>query len=182
MSGGFMPGGFMSGNGSVTIRHATSADKEAVGDLAHRLLSDVDAPRFDPQGYAAVAGELLGSDSGFIAYLAVTDEEDEADGAEKVVGLITLAETCALFSGGHFGELQEFFIDPAYRSGGLGQRMLRFAVEEGKRRNWQRLQVNAPAPEKSQRSYDFYKKAGFEDIGPLMRYFLDKDGPDKDGA
>jgi hypothetical protein len=45
----------MSGNGSVTIRHATSADKEAVGDLAHRLLSDVDAPRFDPQGYAAAA-------------------------------------------------------------------------------------------------------------------------------
>jgi hypothetical protein len=38
------------------------------------------------------------------------------------------------------------------------------------------LRVNAPAPEKSQRSYDFYKKAGFEDIGPLLRYFLDKDG------
>jgi GNAT superfamily N-acetyltransferase len=171
----------MSGNASVTIRHATSADKDAVGHLAHRLLSDIDAPRFDPQGYAAIAGELLASDSGFIAYLAVTGEGDEGDGAEKVVGLITLAETCALFSGGHFGELQEFFIDPAYRSGGLGQRMLRFAVEEGKRRNWQRLQVNAPAPEKSQRSYDFYKKAGFEDIGPLMRYFLDKDGLDTAG-
>lgn len=168
----------MSENGPISIRHATSADKKAVGDLAHRLLLDVDAPRFDPDGYAAIAGELLGSDSGFIAYLAVTAAGDEngGNGQEKVVGLITLAETCALFSGGRFGELQEFFIDPAYRSGGLGQRMLRFAVDEGKRRKWQRLQVNAPSPEKSQRSYDFYKKAGFEDIGPLMRYFLEKDG------
>lgn len=160
----------MSGNGSVSIRHATAADKAAVGDLAHRLLTDIDAPRFDPEGYASVAAELLASDSGFIAYLAVTGGEQ--GGSEQVVGLITLAETCALFSGGRFGELQEFYIDPAHRSGGLGQRMLRFAVEEGKRRKWQRLQVNAPSPEKSQRSYDFYKKAGFEDIGPLMRYFL----------
>ena len=166
----------MSGNGSVSIRHATAADKEAVGDLAHRLLTDVDAPRFDPEGYASVAAELLDSDSGFIAYLAVTGaEEGVEEGGEKVVGLITLAETCALFSGGHFGELQEFYIDPDFRSGGLGQRMLSFAVEEGKRRKWQRLQVNAPSPEKSQRSYDFYKKAGFEDIGPLLRYFLDAD-------
>ncbi len=169
----------MSANGSISIRHATSADKEAVGDLAHRLLLDVDAPRFDPAGYASVAAELLDSDSGFIAYLAVTEIGNDV--GEKVVGLITLAETCALFSGGHFGELQEFYVDPDYRSGGLGRRMLQFAVEEGKRRKWQRLQVNAPSPGKSQRSYDFYKKAGFEDIGPLMRYFLDKDG-DKDGA
>lgn len=158
----------MSGNGSVSIRHATSADKDAVGDLAHRLLLDIDSPRFDPQGYAAVASELLDSDSGFIVYLAVSGDGN----GEKVVGMITLAETCALFSGGRFGELQEFYIDPDYRGGGLGQRMLGFAVKEGKRRQWQRLQVNAPSPEKSQRSYDFYKRAGFEDIGPLMRYFL----------
>ena len=160
----------MSENGSVSIRHATSADKDAVGELAHRLLLDIDSPRFDPQGYAAAASELLDSNSGFIAYLAVTGGGNGTD--EKVVGLITLAETCALFSGGRFGELQEFYIDPEYRSGGLGQRMLHFAVAEGKRRKWQRLQVNAPSPEKSQRSYDFYRKAGFEDIGPLMRYFL----------
>lgn len=159
----------MSGNGSVSIRHATPADKDAVGALAHRLLLAIDAPRFDPEGYAAIASDLLGSDSGFIAYLAVTGGDD---GGEKVVGLITLAETCALFSGGHFGELQEFYIDPDYRSGGLGQRMLHFAVEEAKRRRWTRLQVNAPSPEKSRRSYEFYRKAGFEDIGPLMRYFL----------
>lgn len=162
----------MASDGTVTVRKATATDADIIGRLTLRLLEDIADPHLDATGYAAVAADLLQSDNGFMAFLAIAVEADD----DRVVGMLTLAESCALFSGGHFGEVQEFFIDPDYRGGGLGQRMLRVAVEEGRRRKWQRLQVNAPSPEKNLRSYGFYKQAGFEDIGPLLRYFLDSSG------
>ncbi len=164
----------------VQMRFATVDDRDVMGGLALALLQEIDNPMFSAAEYAEAAGDLLSNNASFLALLAVADASpvgtrqygDGTADREMVVGMLTMSESGALFAGGRFGDVQEFYIIPDYRGGGLGQLMLDRAAEEGRKRKWQRLQLNAPSPEKSARAYQFYRQYGFEDIGPLLRYAL----------
>jgi GNAT superfamily N-acetyltransferase len=99
----------------------------------------------------------------YLAFLAV-------DEREKVVGIITVGESGAVYAGGRFGVIHEFYIDPGLRSRGIG----RLLIEEVKRKslslNWKRLEVSAPPFPQWKKSRDFYLREGFQKIGPRLRW------------
>lgn len=89
--------------------------------------------------------------------------------SDEIVGLISFVESSALYARGDFGVINELYIIPEYRSKKIGQKLIHFLMEEGKRRNWSRLELDTPEVEKSEKTINFYKKEGFIPIGYRMK-------------
>ena len=100
---------------------------------------------------------------GFNVFLAINAEGE-------AVGAITLAESFAIYAGGHFGIICELYVAPAYRSQGVGKKLLNAVKEIAKEKGWKRIDVTAPPEEKWVPTVKFYEREGFTFTGPKMRF------------
>ena len=64
-----------------------------------------------------------------------------------------------------FGIIQEFYVDPAWRSRGVGGAMLERARAYAKGRGWRRLELCTPPLPAFDRTLAFYGRHGFEVTG-----------------
>lgn len=99
----------------------------------------------------------------YIAYLAVDD-------SGKVVGVITLGESGAVYAGGKFGVIHELYIDPDMRSCGIGRLLIEKAKQKSLSLKWSRLEVGAPAYFEWRRTTAFYLREGFQEVGPRLKW------------
>jgi len=145
------------------IRRAGREDTEAVTTLVHALLDEIDPESKEGYTYAKlepVAEQLLGDRDVFI-FLAL-DQEDSA------AGLVTLNRCKAIYAYGEFGEICELYVDPQFRSSGLGQALVNVAVELARKAGWKVLEVGAPDLPRGQRTVYFYLDSHLEEIGPRL--------------
>ncbi|MGB7297745.1 MAG: GNAT family N-acetyltransferase [Burkholderiaceae bacterium] len=152
----------------ITVHPARTRDAETVARLVHALLcelSGVTADSINIHKLIRVTESLIGQDGDVWAFLA-TDEQGDA------VGVLTLTECVAIYAGGTFGVISEFYVKPALRSGGVGPQLLEAAVALGRDRSWGRLEVGAPSVPRWQRTVSFYLSNGFEEVGPRLRLRL----------
>lgn len=91
---------------------------------------------------------------------------------KKPIGLITIAESFAVYNGGDFGVITELYVDKNNRSKGIGELLLKTAYEFSKTMNWKKIEVGAPNIEEWPRTLEFYKKNGFKTKGPKLRIEL----------
>ena len=91
---------------------------------------------------------------------------------EKIVGILTLAETFAIYANGNYGIINEMYTDPAYRSAGIGAMLIQAAIEYGRKKGWARIDVTAPESERWERTRGFYEKQGFIFTGPKLKFLL----------
>ena len=91
---------------------------------------------------------------------------------EKIVGILTLAETFAIYANGNYGIINEMYTDPAYRSAGIGAMLIQAAIEYGRKKGWARIDVTAPESERWARTKHFYEKQGFIFTGPKLKFLL----------
>ncbi|MEM7426047.1 MAG: GNAT family N-acetyltransferase [Pseudomonadota bacterium] len=148
-------------------RAAATEDSGTVGRLVRDLLvelADDGQVSGGPEEFAATASEVLAMDERAWAFLAF-------DG-ENPVGVITLNECVSIYAGGIFGEICELYIHPDYRSRGVAVMLLDEARNHGCRRGWGRLEVGAPPWPDWQRTFDFYVKNGFVEVGPRLKLRL----------
>jgi GNAT superfamily N-acetyltransferase len=94
----------------------------------------------------------------------------DADGAPA--GIITLARNTAIYAAGAFGTIQELYVAPAHRSGGVGALLLAAVLAVGRQAGWSRIEVGAPSAERWHRTVAFYKANGFVEIGPRLQHTL----------
>ncbi len=153
----------------IRVRQATPADHDRVTSLVLRLLSEL----FDPVtlGYsretlAPAVEKLIREGSGSWALLAYLDPE-------VPVGILTLNECTAIYAFGHFGEISELYVEPEYRSAGVGAALVNEAIQFGRERGWPLLEVGAPDVPKWQRTVDFYLRCGFSMVGPRLTRDID---------
>lgn len=99
----------------------------------------------------------------YMAFLAMDEDE-------KVVGLVTLGESGAVYAGGRFGVIHEFYIDPGMRSRGIGKLLLERAKQKGLDLHWARLEVGTPPYPAWKMTKDFYLREGFQEIGPRLKW------------
>jgi GNAT superfamily N-acetyltransferase len=99
----------------------------------------------------------------YMAFLAINN-------TEKVVGILTLGESGAVYAGGKFGVIHEFYIDPEIRSQGIGKLLLEKAKKKSLDLNWHRLEVGTPPFPVWDRTKDFYLREGFQEIGPRLKW------------
>ena len=61
---------------------------------------------------------------------------------------------------------------PDGRSKNVGARLTEVAAAFGRKRKWPFIEVGAPSVPAWQRTVDFYRKRGFEEVGPRLRLTL----------
>lgn len=153
----------MSGSDALVILQASVDECAEVLALAEALFAEVEhRSEGDPP---ATTRHLLSDAPDFVALLAWRQSQ--------AVGLLTLSPAVAIYVGGAFGLIHEFYVRPEVRSSGIGRMLLHEAERIGKRRGWLRLEVTA-AP----RAVDFYLNNGFEGTGPHLKRLLGPVEPD----
>ena len=146
----------------ISIEQATSARAACVGKLVFELLEEL----YPELGYTRAkcietARKLLTEGNRVWAFLATTHDE-------QAVGAITLNECAAIYSGGSFGEISELYVIPEYRSKGVGAQLIDAAVSFARARGWPDIEVGAPSVPAWQRTVDFYRRYGFDAVGPRL--------------
>jgi GNAT superfamily N-acetyltransferase len=81
-------------------------------------------------------------------------------------------ETFALYAGGSYGVIDEMYVDPAHRAGGVGRLLIDAVKDLARRKGWVRVDVTAPPGERWRRTVRFYEKQGFVFTGPKLRFKL----------
>lgn len=150
-------------NNQINIRFSEHQDHEAVGILAWELLNELfpaGADQFERSKFISASQTLLSEGKRFWSLVAELNNE--------VVAILNINECAAIYTGGSFGEITEFYIKPSFRSKGIGARLIdaakRFCAEKG----WPALEVGAPPSDPWQRTIDFYLENGFSIIGPRL--------------
>lgn len=138
-------------NKDFTIRTATPADYDAVGaltwDLIHELSPEWTVER-SKESFIQTSRTLLSEGKNFWALVAEFNDE--------IVATLNINECAAIYAGGAFGEISEFYIKPAFRSKGVGARLIEAAKAFGAHKGWEILEVGAPSADDWQRTIDFY--------------------------
>jgi len=152
---------------AIEIRTATPSDSEYVCSLALMLLSELYPEMYSLDQLKPVVARILTQSNDVVAFIAMHDDQ--------AIGLITVNRCTAIYAFGDFGEISELYVDPKFRSSGLGARLLQKAVGHAEAQGWSMLEVGAPDVPKWQRTVDFYVANEFSIVGPrLYRLITDK--------
>jgi len=151
---------------ALEIRRAKPEDAGIVADMIGRLLTELRSGDVVELS-STVAADLLDRPDDFAAYLAVGDGE--------VVGAMTLSTCYALYAAGAFGEIAELYVSPEWRSRNAGKLLVEAAANHCRNRGWTILEVGAPPADTWSRTVAFYKRNGFEDVGPRLNLILKPD-------
>jgi GNAT superfamily N-acetyltransferase len=95
-----------------------------------------------------------------------------AQDEDEIVGVVTLVESVSLYAGGRIGVINELYVEPAYRSEGVGKMLLDAAANFARANGWRRLEVTTPG-EEYLRTRRFYEREGFMEIGPRYKLTLE---------
>lgn len=148
---------------NCSIRQATPDDAAAVAAMVKALTDEIiertRARHFNvdlPQTTARCRDFM--ETGKYAVYLAVGE-------AGRNVGFAALCESHALYAGGTFGIVQEFYVVPDLRSMGVGRQLLDAAAAHAQNSGWKRLELCTPPLPEFDRTLDFYEKNGFEVTG-----------------
>jgi len=150
----------------MEIRTADDGDSEAVAGLVLDLLAELAGDQ--PSGYsqpalAETARRLL-KEQAIVALLA--------EYAGDAIGVAVL-NPCASLYAGRFAEITELYVKPAFRSTGVGGKLLEAAVGIARANFWSRLEVGTPELPAWARTAAFYKRNGFIEVGARMKLPLE---------
>jgi len=137
---------------------AEADDAEAiatmVGELLHEIMALVSDKSFDFDFAETVGRARSWMAEGLYTVLLARAED-------KPVGVLALYESYALYTGGVYGTIPEFYVRSAYRSQGIGSALLAQAQRIGRQRGWTRLEVTTPPLPHFDRTLSFYQRNHF---------------------
>ncbi|MHB8346133.1 MAG: GNAT family N-acetyltransferase [Acidiferrobacterales bacterium] len=148
---------------NITIQRATADDAQEVAVLVGELLDEI----MGVIGLSAFNFSLIKTERTLRDFI---DREKyfvfvATAGDAGPMGFVALYESYALYAEGTFGTLPEFYVRPAYRSQGVGQRLMDQAKVFGTSRSWKRLEVTTPPLPQYDKTLSFYERAGFTVTG-----------------
>jgi GNAT superfamily N-acetyltransferase len=149
---------------AFTIRKAVIGDAETVSRLVEELFAELGhiplVTGFNQS--VAFSKDILQNDE-YVVLLAI-------DSKGLAAGVLTLSEGISIYAGGKFGVIREFYVVPKMRSKGIGKALFEKAKEFSQNKGWKRVEVTLPSKEKHFRTYTFYTREGFREIGPRLKY------------
>jgi len=144
------------------ITKASMADAPAIADMAVALTEEISRRMgvqhfdLDTDGTAALCARMLAEGS----YTALL-----ARAGDQTVGFVGLSQGYALYAGGAIGTMQEFYVAPDFRSGGIGAALIEAVKAHARARGWRRIEVCTPPLPEFDASLRFYLREGFEISG-----------------
>jgi GNAT superfamily N-acetyltransferase len=150
-----------------TIREAGADDVEAVALAVESLLLELGGRRPECSELETEVRALLSDPEGGSVLIA------EADG--KVVGMLSASWQRAIHVPGVYATIQDLWVDEAWRSRGVGAELVEAVASQARARGVSRLEVGLPRETFAAiaSTESFYKRNGFEHLGPRMRRLLD---------
>ena len=150
-----------------TIVAAATRDRELVLALVERLLRELEESPEEFAGIdrARVLRDMSAAGDRFMAFLARSREGETA-------GVVTVAESFAIYAGGGYGVIDELYVVPEFRSRGVGRLLIEAVKQRGRERGWLRVDVTAPPETRWIRTVKFYESQGFVFTGPKLRCIL----------
>ena len=146
----------------IEVRRANPEDAELVAAMAIALTDEISASLREKQFDLEIerTTELcraLLDEGRYVVLLA------SAGGA--AAGFVGISEARALYANGSLATMQEFYVEPSFRSRGVGASLIEAAVRLSTEKRWHRLEVCTPPLPEFERSLAFYESNGFEVTG-----------------
>lgn len=153
----------------TTVREAQAADVEGVATAVESLLAELG-------GRSPARPELEAETRALLE-----DREDgsvliaEADG--KIVGVLSASWQRAIHVPGVYATIQDLWVNEDWRSRGVGAELVEAIASQARTRGVSRLEVGLPRETFAAiaSTESFYRRNGFEPLGPRMRRLLDGD-------
>lgn len=152
-----------------TVREAGAGDVEAVATAVEALLLELGGRRPERSDLEAEVRAHLDDPDGASVLIA------ESDG--RVVGLLSASWQRAIHVPGVYATIQDLWVDEAWRSRGVGAELVEAIASQARGRGVSRLEVGLPRETFAAiaSTESFYRRNGFEHLGPRMRRLLDDD-------
>ena len=152
---------------TIAVVQAGVEQAAVVFRLVGRLLRELgeEGDEAGPLDEAALAEAWRARHDQQFAFLALAEDSSE-------VGVVTVAESFAVYAGGRYGIINEMYVAPDYRSAGVGARLIEAVEALGRARGWRRLDVTAPESARWSRTRRFYERLGFTLVGPKLKLLL----------
>ena len=152
---------------TMKIIKAEKKHSKEIIRLVTDLISELGGKRFVIDEVEAIEFIQRSSDNGkYFAFLAL-------DYSQNALGIITVGESGAVYAGGEFGVIHEFYIAPEMRSIGLGNQLIEKVKKTAIDKGWKRLEVGAPPYPEWERTKSFYLKEGFVEVGPRLKWIAE---------
>jgi GNAT superfamily N-acetyltransferase len=150
-----------------TVREAGAGDVEGVATAVEALLVELGGRCPERAVLETEARALLEDPAGGSVLIA------EADG--DIVGLLSASWQRAIHVPGVYATIQDLWVDEAWRSRGVGAELVEAIASQARTRGVSRLEVGLPRETFAAiaSTESFYRRAGFEHLGPRMRRLLD---------
>jgi len=151
----------------AVVREAGAGDVEGAASAVASLLAEVGGRIPAPSEMEAQVQALLDDPQGGSVLLA------EADG--EIVGVLTASWQRAIHVPGIYATIQDLWVDPQWRSHGVGAELVEAIASQARARGTGRLEVGLPRETFAAiaSTQSFYERNGFEHLGPRMRRLLD---------
>jgi GNAT superfamily N-acetyltransferase len=151
----------------TTVREAGAEDVEEVATAVENLLVELGARPPERPDLEAEVRALLDDPQGGSVLVA------EADG--DVVGVLSASWQRAMHVPGVYATIQDLWVDEAWRSRGVGAELVEAIASQARSRGASRLEVGLPRETFAAiaSTESFYRRNGFEHLGPRMRRLLD---------
>ena len=151
----------------TTVREAGAADIEGVATAVESLLAELGGRRPARSELEAETRALLEDPEGGSVLIA------EADG--KIVGVLSASWQRAIHVPGIYATIQDLWVDEDWRSRGVGAELVEAIASQARARGVSRLEVGLPRETFAAiaSTESFYRRNGFEPLGPRMRRLLD---------
>ena len=148
----------------MIVREALIDDASTVSRLTRDLFLELGhtPPLADFDESVALCKDLLEKGE-YMVFLAVSSK-GLAD------GILTVSEGVSIYAGGRFGVIREFYVVPEMRSRGIGKALWEKVKEFSRDRGWRRIEATPPSKDEHVRTYSFYAREGFCEIGPRLKY------------
>ena len=145
---------------TLNVRLARPDDRDAALSLVSGLLAELGGTPPTPDAMAATFDRLVSDDSaGFI----VVGEHGNA-----AIAVCTVSFLDALRTRGRYAIIQEMFVEPDARSSGAGMDVLNFALRHAEANGCDTVELGTPYH--GDRQIQFYRRAGFTEVGARLRW------------
>ncbi|MGN6257306.1 MAG: GNAT family N-acetyltransferase [Solirubrobacterales bacterium] len=151
----------------TTVREANAEDVEGVATAVESLLTELGGRQPERPDLEAEVRELLADP--MVGSVLVA----EADG--EIVGVLSASWQRAIHVPGVYATIQDLWVDGAWRSRGVGAELVEAIASQARTRGVSRLEVGLPRETFAAiaSTESFYRRNGFEHLGPRMRRLLD---------
>jgi len=152
----------------ATVREAGDDDVEVVATAVESLLGELGGRRPERSELEAEVRALLDDPEGGSVLIA------EADG--EIVGVLSASWQRAIHVPGVYATIQDLWVDEDWRSRGVGAELVEAIASQARDRGVSRLEVGLPRETFAAiaSTESFYRRNGFEHLGPRMRRLLDE--------